>query len=165
MSNQLDDQCPSAQEEQACREACLHFADQLKQFPLTSEAVARLERNLSIIALAANIAASQSTDKFIEVDDGNKWHKSVDLFENICLCHRLINGTMEYAVVEHFQIHQTYEIWNRGWNAIEVLRSFIEEQHHALRVWRGDIKVQVKEFLAEKYPGQDMSRVTDSLIH
>ena len=75
--------------------------------------------------------------------------------ENICLCHRPITGGAEYAVVEHFPARGTNEIWNRGWNAVEVLKAFAQEQRQALQVWTEDMTAQVKEFLAEKYPGQD----------
>jgi hypothetical protein len=85
--------------------------------------------------------------------------------ENIHLCHRTFSGEVEFAVVEHFPAQNTNEIWNQGHQAIEVLRVFAGEQRQALQVWTEDMEAQVKEFLAEKYPGQDMSRVEDGFIH
>jgi|SRR6266550_5287407 len=32
-------------------------------------------------------------------------------------------------------------------------------------IWTEDMTAQVKEFLAEKYPGRDMSRMADSFVH
>ena len=84
--------------------------------------------------------------------------------ENMFLCHRHIMGGAEYAVVEHFPTRGTNEIWNRGGNAVEVLRMFAQEQRQALLVWTEDMSAQVKEFLAEKFPGQDMSRVADAFV-
>ena len=165
MSNRFDDRRPTAQEEQAYTEARRHFAEHLKQFPVSREAVERLERNIAKLALAANMAASKPTDNAIQVDDGTQWHKDVDLMDNICLCHRPITGGAEYAVVEHFPARGTNEIWNRGWNAVEVLKAFAQEQRQALQIWTEDMTAQVKEFLVEKYPGQDMSRVADSFMH
>ena len=71
------------------------------------------------------MAASKPTPKenIIQADGGGQWHKSVDLMDNICLCHRPITGGAEYAVVEHFPARGTNEIWNRGWNAVEVLKA------------------------------------------
>ena len=119
MSNRFDDRRPTALEEQAHAEASQHFAEHLKQFPASREAVERLERDIAKIALAANMAASKPTPKenIIQVDDGEQWHKSVDLMEDICLCHRPISCGAEYAVVEHFPARGTNEILNRGWNA------------------------------------------------
>jgi hypothetical protein len=56
------------------------------------------------------------------------------------------------------------EIWTKGRNAVEVLRVFFEEEKHAVQVWADDLNAQVKEFLAEKYSGRDMSRVADGFM-
>jgi hypothetical protein len=85
--------------------------------------------------------------------------------DNIFLCHRPITGGAEYAVVEHFLAHGTNEIWNRGWNAARVLRVFAQEQRQALEFGTEDMMAQAKEFLAEKYSGQDMSHMADSFMH
>jgi hypothetical protein len=167
MNNPFEHRRPTELEDKAHAEAVRHFADHLKQFPASREAVERLERDADKIALAANRAASKSTPKenIIQADDGAQWHKSVDLMANIHLCHRPISYGAEYAVVEHFPARGTNEILNRGWNAGEVLKSFTQEQRQALQLWTEDITAQVKEFLAEKYPGQDLSRVADAFIH
>jgi hypothetical protein len=164
MSNRFDDRRPTALEEQAHAEASQHFAEHLKQFPVSREAVERLERNIAKTALAANMAAAKPTENIIQTDDGTQWHKSIDLMDNICLCHRPITGGAEYAVVEHFPARGTNEIWNRDWNAVEVLKAFAQEQRQALQIWTEDMIAQVKEFLGEKYPGQDMSRVADAFV-
>jgi hypothetical protein len=165
MSNRFDDRPLAMLEEQACTEAREHLAEQLKQFPTTWEAIQRLERNLAITALAADMAASTSQGNVVQVDGDEKWCKEVDFMDNTCLCHRLIDGELEYAVVKHFPARGTNEIWNRGRNAVEVLKVFAKEQEHALKVWTEDINVQVKKFLTQKYPGHDMSRVADNFIH
>jgi hypothetical protein len=74
MSNRLDDCRRTALEEQAYAEAGGIFADCLKQFPVSREAVEQLERNLLKLALEAKIAASKPTEDFIQADDGVDWH-------------------------------------------------------------------------------------------
>jgi hypothetical protein len=165
MRSRFDDHQPTALEEQAHAEARRHFAEHLKQFPATREAVERLERDMAKIALAANMAASQPAGNVIQADDGEQWHNGVALMENIYLCHRPVTGGVEFAVVEHFPARGRNEIWNRGRNAVEVLRTFAREQRQALQAWTEDMTAQVKEFLTEKYPGQDMNRVADSFMH
>ena len=167
MSNPFDHPRPTELEDKAHAEAVRHFAEHLNQFPASREAVERLEQNIAKIALAANMAAAKPTPQqdVIQADDGAQWHKSVDLMENIHFCHRPISYGAEYAVVEHFRARGTNEIWNRGWNAAEVLKVFTQEQRQALQVWTEDMTAQVKEFLAEKFPGQDLSRVADAFIH
>jgi hypothetical protein len=68
-------------------------------------------------------------------------------------------------VVEHFPARGTNEIWNRGWNAGEVLKSFAQGQRQALQIWTEDVTAQVREFLSEKFSGHDLSRVADAFIH
>jgi hypothetical protein len=96
-------------------------------------------------------------------DGGSQWHNSVGLFDNIFVCHRQTIAGPEYAVVERFPTG-TNEIWNRGCNAVDVLKAFTHDQRQALYIWTEDMTAQLKEFLAEKYPGQDMSRVADAFV-
>jgi hypothetical protein len=167
MSNRFDDRRPTALEEQAYTEAREHFAEQLKQFPASREAVERLERDMAKIGLAANMATSRPTPtgNIVQANDDAQWHKGVVLLDNTYLCHRPITGGAEYAVVEYFPAHGRHEILNKGGNVVEVLKAFVEDQRQALQIWTNDVTAQVKEFLAEKYPGQDMSRVAESFMH
>jgi hypothetical protein len=167
MTNPFEHRRPTELEDKAHAEAVRHFAEHLNQFPASREMVERLERDADKIALAANMAAAKPTPKenVIQADDGRQWHKSVDLMENIHFCHRPISYGAEYAVVEHFPARGANEIWNRGWNAVEVLKAFAQEQRQALQIWTDDVSAQVREFLSEKFPGQDLSRVADAFIH
>jgi hypothetical protein len=155
---------PTEIEDQAQGEAVRHFAEQLKQFPASRDAVKRLEQDIAKIALAILAASRRPLEaNLIVTDDGSQWHNGVGLFDNVFVCHRqTINGP-EYAVVERFP-SGTNEIWNRGRNAVDVLKAFTHDQRQALQIWTEDITAQVKEFLAEKYPGQDMSRVSESFL-
>ena len=167
MSNPFEHHRPIELEDKAHAVAVRHFAEHLKKFPASREAVARLERDVAKIVLAANMAAARPTPQpnVILADDGAQWHKSVARMENIHLCHRPISYGAEYAVVEHFQARGRNEIWNRGWNAGEVLKSFAQGQRQALQMRTEDMTAPVKEFLAEKFPGQDLSRVANAFIH
>ena len=61
MSNPFEHRRPTELEDKAHAEAVRHFAEHLKQFPASREAVDRLERDLAKIGLAANVAASKPT--------------------------------------------------------------------------------------------------------
>jgi hypothetical protein len=166
MSHPFDHRRPTELEDRAYAEAVQHFAEPLKQFPASRDAIDRLERDVAKIALAANMAAARpiSRENAIQADDGAQWHKAVDLIDNICLCHRPIIGGAEFAVLEHFPKRGTNEIWNQGGNAGELLKTFTQEQRQALQVWTEDMTAQVKEFLAEKFSGHDMTRVADCFM-
>jgi hypothetical protein len=45
------------------------------------------------------------------------------------------------------------------------LKVFTQEQRQALQVWTEDMTAQVQEFLAEKFPGHDLSLVADGFMH
>jgi hypothetical protein len=156
---------PTKLEDQAYAEARQHFAGHLDQYPASQDAVRQLERNFAKTAIAVNLAASQAklTESPIQTDDGAQWHKGVELFDNVCVCYRPGIHASEYAVLERFPNGRN-EIWNRGYNAVEVLRAFANDQKQTLQAWSDDLKAQVMEFLAEKYPGQDMSRVADAFV-
>jgi hypothetical protein len=155
---------PNEIEDQAHEEAVRHFAEQLKQFPASRYAVKRLERDIAKIALAILAASRRPLEANPIVTDDGQWHNSVGLFDNVFVCHRqTINGP-EYAVVERFPSGAN-EIWNRGRNAVDMLKAFTHDQRQALQIWTEDMTAQLKEFLAEKYPGHDMSRVAESFLH
>lgn len=97
-------------------------------------------------------------------DDGAQWRKSVDLFDNNFVCQRSSATGTEYAVVEHFPANGRNEIWTTGRNAEEVLRAFAREERQALKTWTDDMAAQIREFLAEKYPAHEMSRVADGFM-
>ena len=111
-------------EAQAQNEAERLFAEYLKLFPVSREAVELLERNLLKLARAAKMAASKPAENVIQIDAGVAWHRDVDLLDNIFLCHRPMSGRTEYAVVEYFPANGTNEIWNQGWDAVQVLKTF-----------------------------------------
>jgi len=166
MNSRLDSRRLTTLEEQAYTEVKEHFAEHLKQFPASRMTVERLERDIAKIALAADMAASQTPQgNPIPTNDGTRWHRSVDLTDNTCLCHRPVTGGVEYAALEYFPDRGRHEIWNRGGNVVEVLKVFTQEQRQALQVWMEDLAVQVGEFLEEKYPRQNMSRAASSFMH
>jgi len=163
-SRSLRPQQPTASESQAHLEAVEHFADHLKQFSTCRDHVTRLERDIAKLALAAMAVSRKPSDgELIQADDGQQWHKAVALYDNVCICHRQALNAMEFAVVERFPSGSN-EIWTKGRNAVEVLKAFIHDQRHALSIWVEDINAQVKGFLAEKYPGQNMDCVAETFM-
>jgi hypothetical protein len=165
--NPFTNRRPTELEDKAHAEAGRHFAEHLKQFPVSRDAIKHLERGLAQTTLAVNMAASRpmTQGNAILTDYNAQWHKGVDLFDNVFVCHRATASGPEYAVVEHFPANGRNEVWNSGRNAVEVLKAFTQDERQALQVWTEDVNAQVKEFLTEKYPGQDMSRVADAFIH
>lgn len=156
---------PTELEDQAHVTAVRHFANDMNQFAAGRDAVTHLERNLTATALAV-CAASQKPQvgNPILTDDGTRWHKSVDLFDNIFACHRPDAARVEYAIVEHFPACGKNYVWRRGHDAAGVLQAFAQDQHRVLQTWTENMRLQVDEFLAQKYPQHDMTRVAESFM-
>lgn len=161
----IDHSLETVPEQHARTRADQHFAMYLEQFPISRAAVERLDQNIAQLALAVPPVLPVRARPATPNDASAPWLKQVDLMENIWLCHRPLDFMIEYAVVEYFPAHDTYEIWNRGWNAMEVLRVFAQEQRQALEIWSVDMTAQLHGFLAENYSGQDMGRVADQFMH
>jgi hypothetical protein len=152
-------------ERQAHLEIVQHFAEQWRQFPATRDHVNRLECDIAKIALATMAASVRPPHgEPIKADDSFFWHKCVELFDNVFVCYRQIGNGIEFAVIERFPTG-TNEIWNKGRNAVDVLKAFTYDQQHALKIWTEDMTAQVKEFLAEKFPDHDLTHVTESFLN
>jgi len=142
------------------------FAEHLNQFKTSCDAVRDIERDQSTIANEALKSALLSRDqnKTIQTDDGTEWRHDLDLSKISSICHRSIAGKIEFAVVECLSLKsgEMKDVLNSGNTVREVLQAFTGDQRQVLRLWKDDMKAQINEHLAEKYPGQDMSLVADS---
>jgi len=168
-NNQFNDRRPTALEEQAYSEAKEKFAEHLTQFGLGRDAIHNLERNVVEVAHSVIEAASRRTGQgdALMTDDGLKWHRCVDLFDNICVCRRPTGAGLEFSVVERWGLKpcERCEVLVQGCDALELLRAFIVNQREVLRLWIGDVAAQITEKLGEKYPGQDLTRVANGLVN
>jgi hypothetical protein len=148
------------QELRAHSEAMQYFADQLKQFPANWETVKHLEQDIAKIALAVLAVSNRSSNgSLVMADDGSQWHKSIDLFDNILVCHRDTAHGMEYAIVESTRPGAN-EIATKGRNAVDVLKTFIHDKRRDLEIRSENMTAQINEFLVGKYPGLDLSRLS-----
>ena len=149
--------------EEACTEARCRFAEELKQLSAMRDVIRGLESRLANYALMMNLSAVQTVigNRLIDTDDG-QWHKNIDCFDNLFACHRFVGDSVEYAIVEHFPEAGTNEIWVRGWSSVEVMHAFVKDQYYALQMYAEDVAAQIREYLSEHYPGQNLDIVDDS---
>ena len=165
-ANRFNDSFPTALEEQALAETREHFTEHLNQFSESQGEIRRIEKDLSRLALAVNLTTSRtapSRNRF-QTDDGASWYASVELMRNCWACYRPTAAGTEFAVVEMPASVGTPEILAKGRSAIEVVQAFARDQRQALKLWTEDVIAQVNEFLTQKYPGQDTSRVADGFM-
>lgn len=157
-------QQPTELHEKANAEAMDVFAEHMSQFKGVCEVLRSIEGNLAAIGNDVLKAASLSPDRVIQTDDGAQWQHDVDLSKITSICHRRTTVGVEFAVVESLPLKtgEMKDVLNSGHNLREVLQAFMRDQRQVLNLWKEDVKAQVSEHLAEKYPGQDMDIVVES---
>lgn len=157
-------QRPTALEESANAEAMTVFAEHMNQFKGVCDTLREIESNLSAIGNDAFKAALLSPDRVIQTDDGAQWQHDLDLTKITSVCHRRTADGLEFAIIECLPLksNEVKDILNSGHNVREVLQAFLRDQRQILNLWKEDVKAQVREHLAEKYPGQDMNIVAES---
>ncbi|MGH7951494.1 MAG: hypothetical protein ACREFE_06200 [Limisphaerales bacterium] len=155
---------PTELHEKANAEAMVVFAEHTSQFKGVCDALREIESNLSTIGNAALKAALLSPGHVIQTDDGTQWRHDLDLTKITSICHRRPAAGLEFAVVECLPLKsgKMKGVLNSGHNVRDVLQTFMRDQRQVLNLWKEDVKAQVKEHLAEKYPGQDMNIVAES---
>lgn len=155
---------PKGQEERIIAETNVIFAEQMKHFKNSCDAIHDIENSLTAIGNEAFRAALLSPGRTVQADDGTEWQHDFDLSKITSICHRRVAGKIEFAIIECLSLPtcETKEVLNIGHNIRDVLREFIRDQKQILNLWKDDVKAQVSEHLAENYPHQDMSQVVES---
>lgn len=157
---------PTMQQEQAAVEVKTAFNEHLTQFKASCDAVQDIEGNLAAIANEALKSAflSRNQAKIIQTDDGTLWQHDLDLSQISSICHHRVAGKTEFAIIECLPLKsgEIKDVLNSGNDVRDVLKTFTRNQRQVLTLWKDDVKAQMQEHLAEKYPGQDMDIVADS---
>ena len=155
---------PTPLQEQAYTEARQQFAEHLNQFKANCDAIRHIESNLPVTTNDVSRAALQSSGRIIQTDDGTQWQHAVDLTKITSVCHRHTPAGLEFAVVECLPMKsgELKEVLNSGHNASEVLQTFARDQRQVLKLWKNDVTAQIREYLEEKHPHQNMDIVVES---
>lgn len=164
-NKQFDNRRPTPLEDQAHAEMMREFSEHFRQFHQAQSAVQNLEKNTRRLAQKADQDDGREAQNHVQADDGNEWYVGQELMEKVYQCHRSTSDGMEFAVIERLDIKSgtSYDVLSQGNDAEAVLRAFTRNEGSVLRLWTEDVAAQVTERLAEKYPGQDLSRVAESI--
>jgi hypothetical protein len=153
--------------EQAYAEIRQRFARQMEESNAVRGSVQRLEQDLTRRtgnAFRQAVSRTSRPENLIETDDGQQWQRSVDLTDDCCLCYRTTGHLADFAVVERSSLTGTSEVLTRSRAALAALQDFAAVQRETLRIWTEDMAAQISEYLTEKYPGQNMSRVANGFL-
>ena len=88
----------------------------------------------------------------------------------LLFCSRALDEGREFAVFEKFDPNSAYaqaqgnpELLLTGDNAVGLLEVYLESERHMLQLVKQNIEAAVEESLAEKFPGEDHSRVVRAI--
>jgi hypothetical protein len=167
-NNSSKDRGPTAIEEHAYAEIRQRFARQMEESNAVHGAVQRLEQDLtrhsSNVLRQAVSRKARPEKNLIVTDNGQQWQRSVDLTDNCCLCYSTTGQHADFAVVERSSLAGTNEVLTRSRTVLAALQDFTAIQRETLRIWTEDMAAQVSDYLTEKYPGQNMSRVANGFL-
>jgi len=165
--NSFKDRRLSEMEEQAYAEIRQRFAEQMEESSAVHSAIQRLEQDLTRHTgnvLRQVVSRTAKPENLIETDDGQQWQRSVDLTDDCCLCYCMTDHRAEFAVVDRSSLVGTSEVLTRNRTALAALQDFAAVQRQTLRIWAEDMAAQISEYLTEKYPSQNMSRVVNGFM-
>jgi len=142
-------------------------SEHFRQFSQAQSAVQNLEKNTRRLAQEADQDGGREAQNHVQGDDGNQWCMGPELEEKVNLTHRSTAEGMEFAVIERLDMKSgtSYNVSAQGNDAATVLRAFTRDESRVLHLWSDDVAVQATERLAEKYPGQDLSRLAESITN
>jgi hypothetical protein len=159
-------------EKKAYTEAFASVEWLLKEFNEGATALAEIERQIPKLAKEAS---ENTTDKAVTIRGAeSEWlvhrtlHKSAR--NELLLCSRQTEQGTQFGVVEQFahnsvyaEAHGNTELQMTSNQAALLLQDYVERERHVLQFFRQDIEASVEETLAEKFPGQDHSRVVKAI--
>jgi hypothetical protein len=118
--------------------------------------------------IAGQVAAQPAPQLFAA------WHTRHTLSKSprseMQLCSRAINGKEQFGIIEKFEPNAPYarkhgetDLLMTGNNVSVLLQDYVAKERAVLQLFRRDIEATVEEGLAEKFPGQNHSRVVRAI--
>jgi hypothetical protein len=160
---------------QAYREAFAVVEDQICALTEADRALAKIEKLLpqipapltsKILEPAQSLEAEELRDSGWQVR--RTLHKSAR--NELLLCSRDAENGREFAVIERFDPSSPYAKANGSCEVQLVsndprllLQDYVEQEKQLFRLFRSDLVAQVEEVLSQKFPDQNMSRVTKAI--
>ena len=128
-------------------------------------------RNLSSLDHQGPNAQAELPDT---AGDRSPWEVCASLMRlnqnEVLLCKRVGEHGFEYAVIDHSTSASAYakargpaEVLRTGDNPRQVLRDFMRGEREALQLMVNDITANVRVFIAERFPKQDLRRVVNEI--
>jgi hypothetical protein len=165
----------SASEHRAYTIAIAAVDEQLRQYNEAAGALAKLAKEIPKAGKPTNglIGDHLGTIEIPGAESG-KWEIRRSLVKTsrneLLLCSRQTGGGQDFGIVERFDPESAYaraqgnsEVLITGNNISVLLRNYVENECRVLDLFKHDLEANVEEVLAEKYPGENFSRVVKAI--
>ena len=150
-------------------------AAQLRLFDERAKTLVEIEKQSPQIAEAITAQVTGELASLI-VQEGqvSTWQVRQTLFKSArsetLLCSRDLAGKQQFGVIEKFEpqspyarIHGETDLQMTGGNIFLLLQNYVAREREVLQLFRKDIEATVEENLAEKFPGQNHTRVVRAI--
>ena len=159
-------------EQKAYTEVVTSMAWLLKEFNDAAVTLAEIEKTIPTLAKEASEITPENRPTIRNAD--SEWqirrtlHKSAR--NEVLLCSRRTEQGTQFGIVEQFTHNSIYanargdtDVQMTSNQASLLLQDYVAQERQVLQLFKQDIIVSVGETLAEKFPGQDYSRVAKAI--
>jgi|SRR5882724_12041724 len=165
----------SASEQRAYTFAITAVGEQLRQYIEAADALATLTKEIPMAGKSSDSLMGKHLGTIeIQGMEGGQWQIRRSLFKTsrneLLLCSRQAGKGQDFGIVEKCDPDSAYaraqgsaELLITGNNLVLLLQDHVENECRVLEAFRHDLEASVEEVLAEKYPGENYSRVVKAI--
>lgn len=139
-----------------------------------SDKLREIERTSHQLGTLDSQSASNPTELSDPTSDRNPWEICTPLIQlsdnEVLLCKRQHEHGVEYAVIDHSPAASVYAKANGSLDILgtsddprQALQDYLRSERQTLELMANDIAATVRLFMAERFPRQDVSRVTSAI--
>ena len=159
-------------EQKAYREVVTSMAWLLKEFNDAAVTLAEIEKTIPTLAKEASENAPENSLAIRDADSEWQIHRTLhkSARNEVLLCSRRTEQGKQFGIVEQFTHNSIYanahgdtDVQMTSNQASLLLQDYVAQERQVLQLFKQDIIVSVGETLAEKFPGQDYSRVAKAI--
>jgi hypothetical protein len=161
-------------EQKAYTEAIASVEKLLTEFNAGATALSEVEKQIPKLEKVVAGDAAENTQSVVIRGQDSEWQIRQTLFKSarseLLLCSREAGLEKEFGIVERLnpnslyaQAHGGSDLLMTSNNPSLLLQDYLENERRVLQMFREDIEATVEETLAEKFPGENHSRVVKAI--
>lgn len=161
-------------EQKAYTEAIASVEKLLTEFNAGATALSEVEKQIPKLEKFVAGDTAENTQSVVIRWQDTEWQIRRTLFKSarseLLLCSREAGPEKEFGIVERLnpnslyaQAHGGSDLLMTSNNPSLLLQDYLEDERRVLQMFREDIEATVEETLAEKFPGENHSRVVKAI--